>query len=157
MQVRDIEQFLRNKVDPLVGADLAAYRPSSFGTGRRTKPGLATKRYDAFVAASRTHVARVAGLRVAAAHHLLDSLADVCALSGRDVFFVEVEPAVPMVDEDLAKAVASVSGLWMEKHVRRNSEPSTNVEARNEPDEALFRWSIAAYNKLDRAVIPGKN
>ena len=119
--MRDIEQFLRDAVDPLVGANLATYRPSSFGTGRRTKAGLATKRHDALVAAGGTDVAGVAGLRVSTAHHVLDSLANVGALVGGDIFFVEVEPTVPMVDEYLPEAVAAVSGLWVEKHDRRGS------------------------------------
>ena len=95
----NIEQFGGDAVDPLVGADFAA---------RRTEARLARKGHNPFVAANRTHIARVAGLGVATAHHFLDGFADVGMLVSGDIFFVEVEPAVPMVDEDLPKTVASV-------------------------------------------------
>jgi len=51
----------------------------------------------------------------------LDGLANVGTLVGEDIFFVEVKPAVPMVDEYLPEAVAAVSRLRMEKHDRLES------------------------------------
>jgi hypothetical protein len=64
-------------------------------------------------------------LGIAASHHFLDGFADVGTLVGGDIFFVEVKPAVPMVDEYLPEAVAAVSGLWVEKHDRLESKPGT--------------------------------
>jgi len=88
-------------------------------------------------------------LGIAAADHFLDGFADVGTLVGGDIFFVEVKPAVPMVDEYLPEAVAAVSGLWVEKHDRRGSlrTPSSRgweaghqrFGARIEPGNALFR------------------
>jgi hypothetical protein len=68
----------------------------------------------------------------------LDGLADAGALVSGDVCFVEVEPVVPMVDEDLPKAVAAVSGLWVEKLDRQCSQSSTiDSGARDKPDNVL--------------------
>ena len=81
MKVWDVEQFLRDAVDPLVGADL---------TARRTEARLARKGHNPFVAATRTHIASVTGLGIAAADHRLDGFADVGTLVGGDIFFVEI-------------------------------------------------------------------
>jgi hypothetical protein len=61
---------------------------------------------------------------------------------------VHIQPTIPVVDEYLAKAVASVSGFGMEKHNRPGSKSSTHSGARNEPDEALFQSSVFCYIQL---------
>jgi hypothetical protein len=99
MQMRDIQQFLRNATHPVIDTDFAA---------RWAKPGLAGEGHNPFFIAFRTDVASVAALRITAIHHLFDHLLHVGPLIGRYLLLAIIPPLCPVVDEDLAAAVATI-------------------------------------------------
>ncbi len=105
MQMGHIQQFLRNVTHSFIGTDLSA---------RWAKPGFAGEGEYPFFIAFRAGVASVAVLRVTAAHHLFHHLLHVGPLVGRYLLLAIIPPLCPVVDEDLAEAVATVLRRRME-------------------------------------------
>lgn len=59
-----------------------------------------------FKPAARADVTRVSPFGIAAEHHSLDDICDICTLIGWDfVFHAKIAPAKPMITEDLTEPV----------------------------------------------------
>ncbi len=97
MEMRYIEQVLRDGVDPTIHAHLSA---------AGTESGFTTKRNTVLKLTAGAHVARIAGAGVAAEQQALNGFADVGTLVSRDfVCQAQITPGRPMLPKDFAKAV----------------------------------------------------
>lgn len=112
MQVGHLQQFLRNAINPFVGAN--------FATGG-TETNLAGEGNRSFLIAFRSDVTGIAALRTTTAHHLCDCFLPVSVLVSRYLFLPITTPHLPVVDEDLPEAVTAVLRGCMKQQSRRCS------------------------------------
>jgi hypothetical protein len=99
MQMENSQQFLGHAVDPFIGPDFAT---------AGAKAGLARERHQPFLIAVGADIAGKTIVGIAAANHLFDHFLDVGPLVSRNLFPAVVPPPLPVVVEDLAKAIATV-------------------------------------------------